>query len=235
MISFRVWIKWVLTATIPLLVLLGILIWISTGFDRLSQSITGAPNSVSTSMEPYEITFKSRLKGGGRVPDDKRPYEWKMVLPRAYVVNEIGPRNAVRDNESNGGRTYYASIHSVYDEATFELTPATLASEVELKQRFIGIHAGNRGTYPQVTNGADCLAADDFHLFVESHGGIKAPANKMCSEKLARCEIYTHYHGWGISLHVTRTSPLYDEPRKACEIMRTFLDKYTTHVDSVVP
>lgn len=234
-ISFRAWIKWGLAAAIALLAILGILIWISTGIDRVSQSITGAPNSISTSMEPYEITFKSRLKGGGRVPDDKSPYVWKMVLPRAYVVNEIGPRNAVRDNESNGGRTYYASIHSVYDEATFELTPATLASEVELKQRFVGIHAGNRGTYPEATNSTDCLIADDLFKFIESRGGVKAPANKICSKNDARCVIYTHYHGWGISLHLTRTSPLYNEPRKACEIMRTFLDKYTTHVDSVVP
>jgi hypothetical protein len=188
-------------------------------------------------MEAYELTFKSRLKGGDRVPDDKNPYEWKLVLPLAYVVNEIGPRNTVRDLESKGGKdsTYYASIHSVYDEVTFELTPATLASKVELKERFIGIHAGNLGTYPEVTDGADCLAADDFREFVESHGGFKAPANKMCSEKYARCEIYTHYHGWGISLHVTRTSPLYNEPRKACEIMRTFLDKYTKRVDSLIP
>ena len=214
----------------------GFSFWISSGFIRLNQTITGgAPNAVSTSMDPYELTFRSRLMGGKRVADGNDPYEWKLTVPRAFVVNENGSRAAVLDNESEGGSSYYASIDTVLNGTSLELTPATLANETVLKERFLGIRLENHGTRPRIATGHDCMRIDDYYKFIESQGGVKAPSNKQCTPPYANCRIYSHYHGWNVDLLVRRTSELHSEPQKACALMRSFLDKYTERVDSLVP
>lgn len=215
---------------------LGFSYWLDSGFNRLNQSITGTPRiAISTSMEPYELIFRSRLRGGKRVADDNDPYEWILAVPRAYVIYENGSRSAIQDNESKGGSSYFASIHTVVDLTSLELTPATLAKETGSREGFLAIRIGNTGPPPQIATGHDCMPIDDYSKFIESQGGIKAPSNNLCKPPYANCAIYSHYHGWDVMLHATRTGPLFTEPQKACALMRSFLDKHTVRIDSLVP
>ena len=57
--------------------------------------IPGLGDVPSTSMEPYELVLRTRLKNRKPIPEDAAPLEWRLRVPRAFFRSEIGQPEAV--------------------------------------------------------------------------------------------------------------------------------------------
>jgi hypothetical protein len=233
LMSIGTLIKWGLVVAVPIAAIYGLLNWVSSGVNLLSRSM-GAANAVSNSLEPYELVFRSAIKETGSISVGDRPYEWRLSLPRAYVVNETGSQFGISGDHSgnNGADNFYGVfIDAKFNSTTQEARPAVLKQGANQQETYLGFSMSNGYAMAEILRDGDCLQADDLWKKIESNGGSKGPAAKQCSLTTVNCQIYTNYHGWNVKLFVPRQSTFSMEPLKACAAAKSFLDKHTTHVD----
>jgi hypothetical protein len=233
--STGAFIKWGLVVAVSVSAIYGLLYWVSSGVNLLSRSM-GAANAVSNSLEPYELVFRSAIKENSQISAGERPYEWKLELPRAYVESEFGSRSAVSGNYPMNNQEdahYGLFISALFNFTTQETRPAVNSKNVGPDEAYLGFSISNGMAMLEILNGENCLRADDLWQKVELNGGGKAPAAKECSTRDAKCQIYTHYHGWSVKLFVPRKSITYQVPQKACEVAKLFLDKHTKQIDNL--
>ena len=204
------------------------LVWLWNAYWRTMASIMpGLNDSPSTSMEPHELTLFTSYKGQKPLPKDAPPLEWRLRLPRAFLRSEIGEADDV----------YYTTFdccdHFIHLNALLEpdgvtLSPAILAPYDQRRKRGVAIALANIGQIAEITSGDNCVTGDDFKSFMEQRGNT-IDWRRTCDPRDQRCAIYTHLDGWYVVLAVARD--LYSEPRKLCEIARSFLVKHTVKRD----
>ncbi|PZM17214.1 hypothetical protein [Rhizobium tubonense] len=235
---------------IPVAVLLVVGWMVLSGFDHLTQSIFGSGGSASMSVEPYEILLRNAAWPSGRYSGARDKFtEWKLVVPRAYLVNEIGTNGAIywpvqaRSRTRTTGdalldwlagrhyQSYYPDLDTVLDSASSELKPAVFASEEERRQSFVGIGLGNRSSFPDVPVADYCVREDDANALLKSVGSNVTLYG--CMAEMPRCNIKTILDGWTVDITVPRR--LYNQPDNMCRIARAFLNKYTTKRDPYYP
>jgi len=235
--------KWLLLFFLAIVLVMGGAI--ATGFNRLTTSIFGPASGVSKSMDGYEVVLRNAFwfsDGEPKAPGQFK--EWKLVVPRAYLVNEIGSNGAIESPENTKGSLFWdwfagrhyglysARLDTVLDSKSLELRPAVLADKKELSGSFVGIKIVNGGEFPIVTVRDYCVREDDVRSYFAIHASgvptARLPAS-VCYDVMQRCHINTILDGWRVTLTVSR--PLYNQSDEMCRISLAFLNKYTTKRD----
>lgn len=225
-----------------LMAVLMALLWMSAGITSLTASLFGSRMTASVSMEPYEIVLRTAFKGEKRAPPAADPNEWRLVLPRAFMVSEIGTNGAVyraNDGKNNPwwlgifgmrrGDDFFVFLDTVVDPAAASLSPAVFAPIEALGDRFLGIHLTNSGTFPPVIADNYCFRQDDYDPALMAKSAPMQWGN--CRTDQPRCQVATALDGWDIDLIVSRA--MYDQPKKVCAVARHFLSEHTIRRDDV--
>jgi hypothetical protein len=220
----RFWIKAGLIALIPIVIVV-LWIWGAGKGVQIALSVTGTQNAISKSMEPYDLTFRTKFDPTEATVTKGVVYEWRLRLPCAYVTSEIGSPQAVSGPSSSADNATYAiSISAEFDSDANQLTPAVLAQK-NSNQLHFGIDIENSRAPVVLKQGMDCLREVEFGPLVGSSDGFK------CLKTDVRCRIYTHYHRWELLLFVPKDTTLYAEPARACSLATKFLDQHTLSVE----
>lgn len=231
--SDRAFSKWRLGVILILVLSAAGFYWALARVGQLNQSMFGTPNARSASMEPYEMSFKTFIKDGCRARIDGRPYEWRLTVPRAYVVHEIGSQTAVKDGTGGTNASYFVFMRLVRSEATGQFEPASTYSGPSQDVRSITVNIANSQALQRITDGGRCMQEEAYRKLEASELGFGA--GKTCLPSLPNCRILSHYNGWDVRLTVPQADPLYLDPQKTCDAVNAFLDKHTTHIDSLLP
>ena len=173
-------------------------------------------SSFSTSMEPFEINLSRTTKVWSlkNSRSKYRTFEWKLKLPRAFVVR------ASESIDSEGGISQHYGIEARIDTSGNELVPRTTSGINSTKYKSIGIFMGN---YFSLDN-QYCVRQDE-NYWVDSKGA-KLSRPVACVRTSNRCSIFTNIDGWLYQLDVSLD--LYDDPEKTCSIISSFLEKHTS-------
>lgn len=228
-------------AVVAAAILAGGFLWASAGIARLTASIFGSPIMPSTSLAPYEILLRTAFGATSTPLPEGVSYEWKLVIPRAFLVSEIGINgetyraNNKKNNrwyDSSGtfrGDSFFAHLHLVLTSPRLEPKPAVFASAEELRDSFIGITIANNRLFPESSFKNYCVKDDDVDLYFKGQGS--AISRKTCPSAMPRCNINTIADGWTISISTSRL--LYNEPEKVCRLAHDFLNEYTNKRDAI--
>jgi hypothetical protein len=220
----RFWIKAGAIASIPVIIV-GVVIWLATGVGQMAQFVTGSPNAVSKSMELTDLKFRTYFGPERANRTEGSVYEWRLRLPRAYIVNEIGMDDDISGPGSGAeNETHTAYLAAELDPKTGQLAPEVLAPKYSAGT-YLGIDMENTRAPSILVRENECLRDVDFGPLVGSNGGFK------CLKSDVRCRVYTHYHKWALLLIVPKDTTLYTEPARACSLAAKFLDQYTLSVE----
>jgi hypothetical protein len=210
------------------LVILGLAGWgfsaFSSKLQRLGQSMVGGFNARSTSMEPYEISFKTFLKDGRKPKERKEPFEWKLVVPRTFVVSEVGSSSSISGSGDRGQENYFVM---------FQMTPALEPAVASTGEPLVTIRVRNGEASELIKRELHCEQMDKYREIIEARGGRKAPAAAYCRPPYGGCQIESHYRGWEMLLTFPRESPHYQKPKTGCDLVGRFLDQHTIFVDDL--
>jgi hypothetical protein len=222
-----------LVATATLVIILGILIWISNGVGRLTQIITGSPKYFSTSMEPYDISLRNGFASGessGPLPDGIEAFEWDLSLPKSFIQALIGKNGSIQNGKKGEDDGFTVYLEAVADDNLENLTPASLAEETKVRNAAFGIRISNERSHPEISKGPFCVRVDDFDTFMKQRGAFSTiNSRQKCTTP--RCNIYMHLSGWSVDLSVARVT--YEKPDRACSLATKFLDTHTVKRDDI--
>jgi hypothetical protein len=217
-----------LASTLGLAVLLGLGYWLAGGVAQLSRSIfPGMPNSASGSMQPYELAFKfdvSEAQGG-----NASLVEWHLKLPRAFVWNELGGNNSVGGGDHH--HFHSADIAAVINLNSGEFSPSVFSNAKDNSVNGYFVYLENGPVGRRLSKTEKCVRNDEIDEFF---GHDKLPS-RVCSKDASverRCLVYMHYEGWGVQVNMPKSS-YFSDYQKACDVVTTFLKKYTSSVDDV--
>ena len=108
---------------------------------------------------PTRSCCEPPLREADRLPVDAKPYEWRLILPRAFMNMEIGINGDTyrADNTKNNswfdtkgtrkGDDFFVYLNSTVDLAASEISPAVFAKGDIFKNRFVAIVLSNRSTF----------------------------------------------------------------------------------------
>jgi hypothetical protein len=206
------------------------LVWL---FGALSNTFNhimpGSANMASTSMEPYDLYFRTNYKSFKPLAPPAKPMEWHLRVPRAFVTVQHGSNGAVNLLGFVGNNNLLIDLDANLD-ATGNLIPSATLSPDQIRKNSFIFHLSNDGTSPERAELDACIPQ---HLEKEVLGqrGHISGWDRKCTDHDLRCTIYMHADGWAIDLAVTHD--LYDTPARACTLAHQFLDKYTVTRDDI--
>jgi hypothetical protein len=191
--------------------------------DHISPGRSLAPSS---SMAPHEISLKLAEENG-------TVNEWKLAVPRAFVVDETGENGAVAP--WTGSNTGYFSTSIVLLQADDgKFVPETSVTERHRysKMKRIVIFLGNTDTDTWIFKNDVCVPQ---HLLGDAarQYGVK-DRNSPCLDRDNACYIIgAHADGWAVGIAATKD--LYANPQQVCATVKTFLNTYTVRRDTIKP
>jgi hypothetical protein len=193
----------------------------NSGLNRLFGSITGQSSiGISDSMEPYELLF--RTEASSKQDENSATKEWKLDIPRAYLIDLIGRNGAGGPQDS-----FFVFLEAVFDPRTNDFLPIAQADRSKLMDFAIGLNLANDNARRQLLQTNTCLRADDFSSYMKKFG--LEERNRACGTNFQRCGVYMHVNGWSVRLSVPRL--LYTNPQPICDAVKNFLDEYTVKRD----
>ena len=222
-VKIRLLRKLALIAAIPLIVV-GFLIWSALGLNGLMQNISGLPNSQSNSMELRDLTFRSLFGEDQAMTGNGVVYEWKMRIPSAYVINELGSNGAVSTPSFSENSGHFSYLATFLDPKTKQLLPAMTDGKIN-NGTYVGIDIENSRTSSMLKSENSCLRDVDYGPVIGTPSGFK------CLVHDERCRIYTQFHGWNVLLIVPKDDALYKQPTTACSLVDKFLNQHTVSVN----
>ena len=219
-----------LSAAVLSVVALAGLIWLFAAIsDTFRHIMPGGANMASTSMEPYDLYFRTNYKNFQPLPESAKPMEWHLKIPRAFVTRQLGSNGAVdllghvRDN-------LFVDLDANLDSKGENLIPSTTLSSDMMRKNSFMFSLSNQGAPPALSHDSSCVPR---HLEKEILGtrGLQGASDIQCTSRDFRCEILIHSDGWYVNLAVTHD--LYANPDKVCALAHKFLDKYTVARDDI--
>ena len=180
---------------------------------------------------PEEVILRTRAVGEKVLPSSVPTAEWKLKLPGAFEIGTVGKNGGIYGGVPDDQKSFFSvSMVGVTNADNLNFTPrlnSDLAYEIA---HFMAIHLYNyRGRISHVGKDA-CVSQDDFSAALLAAGDTLG-GTPGCDASLGRCNIYTHLDGWDVQLAVSR--PLYNDPRRACDIAKAFLNEHAIHRDNI--
>jgi hypothetical protein len=218
----------VILATATVLALLSVGYWfVKEAADTLSHISPGRSLSRSSSMEPYELSFRLASKSGV-------VNEWNLAVPRAFVVDETGQNGAVAP--WTGTNTGYFSASIVLLQAgNGQFVPEAFVAEGDrsrhAKMKRIVVFLGNTDTERWIYKNDICVPQHQLGDVARQYGSKER--NSPCLEQSNACTISTQLNGWAIGIGATKD--LYANPQFVCATVKSFLNAHTTHRDRIEP
>lgn len=198
-------------------VALGAVFWVLRSTSNLFNHIMpSAGVARSSSMQPYEIVLRTKVWDERAKKLTDHFYEWKLAVPRTYLIDESGDNGAVREGER---------MELGYYDATLELLVGaeddSVSSTIELKpsrndDNTIQIGLINREASRELVE-ADLCRKTKTRCYIQSK----------------RCGIQMQMDGWSVGM--APTLGLYEQPEKVCTIVKKFLNTYTIKRDQLPP
>ena len=212
-------------------------ILVSASIGSLTRSMFGPVSTPSRSMEPYEIVLRTTFGGGKKLPADAKPYEWRLILPRAFMNVEIGANGGVNRGNSDKGswwfeaksEDFFVFLNTVVNLKSNEVNPEIFAEKKDVDTQGMTIELGNSGLFPDTIESDYCIRDDDYDPSLIKSG---YPTSwRRCDPSTPRCSINTSIDGWDIQLIVSRE--IYNKPKEACAAAQRFLAAHTVQRDNV--
>jgi hypothetical protein len=203
-------------ATVIAVVMIFASIWfVKEASETLSRIFPGRSLAPSSSMKPYELSFKKATESGG-------VDEWKLAIPRAFVVDQTG---------QNGDIAPWTGTNTSYFSATVKLLRNTGGqfvpeSAVENPKEFakknrILIRLRNSRASEKILQEKLCVTQHEQSRIIGS-----------CYDRDSVCAMATHLDGW--ILGISATKDLFRNPQEICEYAKKFLNTYTVNRSSIV-
>ncbi|MCA0432661.1 MAG: hypothetical protein LCH46_05305 [Proteobacteria bacterium] len=171
--------------------------------------------SISRSMSPYDISLKRRSKSGSIS-------EWKLAVPRAFVVDETGQNGSLPPLP--GENTGHFSVRlAVFARSDDQLRPWESKFDLSAKERNLVVAIGNGSPAWWITKYDLCVPAHRAKEFAPSN--VARRRDIPCLDQVRLCKIATQLDGWSIGIAATKD--FYAEPDKTCRLVKDFLDQYT--------
>jgi hypothetical protein len=206
-------------------------------WNRLSMNMTmsGSNVSPSTSMELYEINLR-RMEVDLNGKSTGKILEWKLAIPRAYLIDENGQNNSIYDdtNASKASETHYGfTLAMQVSGDSKKSTPRTLIATKGKLPRDILVGASNNvaSSIRFIVDNDLCVRQTDEDKIAEKYNLDRYSSS--CLERDYRCAITTQIDGWAVGTTVTKE--LFDDPESACKIAKDFLRSYTVKRDDARP
>lgn len=225
------------TLCIAILVIVALGInWLAKSWTHLSSQITMAYDSditPSTNMDLYEINLR-RMQIDKEGHETGRVLEWKLAVPRAFLIAERG-RNGITYTGSNYEATGYGfSLAMQASEDLKNFVPRTLIASKGKIPRDIHLGSANdlddqKGTSIGFIVANDLCVRDQDVSNEAAKFGLQQVSG-FCHPEDYRCQIETQLDGWGIGINVTQD--LDSRPLEACAMAKDFLNKYTVKRDN---
>ena len=214
---------------VMVIVVVGVIgVFIALG-NALNHIMPSSNISISTSMEPYELDFLTNIHNNIELPKDAPSLQWKLNVPRAFLVNTIG-KNGAAQGGSGAYNLFIANMDAIILPDSSGLSPAVLEPRNKPVTRFVGINIYNQSADPHIRGFDACVTGDDYKKVVEAHGA-RNEHDKRCSQLENRCGIYSHLDGWNVEMTVTRD--IYSDSENVCRVVKAFLNKHTVHRDDM--
>jgi hypothetical protein len=183
----------------------------------------------NSSMEPYELDFVTGFYNRQLVPKDGPQKEWKLSVPRAFLIDR-GGENGVANRGSENPNSFRADMHAIILPDNSGLSPAVLEVQNKPIKRFVAINVFNSPADPHIT-GFDACVTDDQYKKVAEARGAKNEHDKKCLPEANRCDIYSHLDGWDVQMTVSRD--IYSNSENVCRVVKAFLNKHTIRRDDL--
>ena len=220
-------------AIIILCVLLGGGVWLVSGWLELFSHIMptgGANTALSTSMEPFDISLKSKVYDNQR-GELNQTVEWDIRVPRAYVDDAQGKNGSVRHLVSTGGQDDFKAllaVHVLADGQTLQPYTMMAADQKKFDDNTMVISVYNTYADWWITQNNLCVPQDkDAEFSQKYNAGLGSDLD--CFDSIKLCYFSTQLDGWAITINVTKR--LYAQPQKVCAMTKTFLNQYTVKRD----
>jgi hypothetical protein len=210
--------------------------WLTNSWSHLSSQITmnyGSDFSPATSMELYEINLR-RMQIDKEGKETGRLLEWKLAVPRAFLIIERGQNGVIYTNSNYKATGYGFSLAMQASEDLRNFVPRTLITEKHKIPRDIILGSSNdlddqKGTSIGFIVANDrCVRTQDISKEAAKFG--LEQSSGFCHDTDYRCLIETQLDGWGIGINVTQD--LDSRPLEACAMAKDFLNKYTLKRDN---
>ncbi|HEY5364123.1 MAG TPA: hypothetical protein VIJ49_07980, partial [Aestuariivirga sp.] len=211
--------------------------WLASSWSHFTSQITmhygsGSNVSPSTSMELYEINLR-RMQVDTDRKETGRILEWKLAVPRAFLIDEIGKNGTPYTEKNSDATAYGVDLAMQASEDLKSFVPKTLVTEKGKIPRDIIIGFSNNLTDSKGTS-IGFIVENDLCVRAEDEQQEAAKLHEhgysgWCHDEDYRCLISAQLDGWGIGFNVTKD--LYSRPLEACAMTKDFLNKYTIKRD----
>lgn len=157
----------------------AVMLW-NSYWRTMASIMPGVNDSSSTSMEPTDLVLRTRFfKGFKLIPENASPLEWRLRLPRSYVVSQIGDTGAVQHEAANCCFVGY-HLAVVSDPKSDELLPSVgVPAQVRQREEYI-IDITNAGAVPEIAAEDNCITADQFERFMRANGNFVSARDRTC-------------------------------------------------------
>ena len=220
-------------------VLLGGGVWFVRGWRDLFTHITPSGSSniaLSTSMEPFDITLKSKVWDYRKKGELDTPVEWDIRLPRAYVDDLQGQNGAIRHvgRVANGNTDVVdrfkalLAVHVLADGQTLEPYALMAADQKKFDDNTMVIKVYNTDADWWIAKNDLCVQEEHRDDAAKKVGGPDQ-FNATCFPTIKFCTIYTHLDGWLLTINASKQ--LYAQPEKVCSLAKKFVNGYTVKRD----
>ncbi len=169
---------------------IGFFVWFFAALsDTLHHIMPGGANMASTSMEPYDLYFRTNYKNFQPLPESAKPMEWHLRLPRAFVTIQRGSNGSVNllsKSESSG--ELFVDLNTNLDATGESFVPSTtLVPELTRKNSII-FFLKNQEAVVSVAHFDSCIPETKQGDILKSRG-LSYVSNTQCSDRLLRCSI----------------------------------------------
>ena len=215
-------------------VLLGGAGWLVRGWLDLFSHITpmgGANIALSTSMEPFDISLKSKVYDNQK-GELNQIVEWKLKVPQAYVDDVQGKNGSERHLVSTGAQDDFKAllaVHVLADGQTLEPYTMMAADQKKFDDNTMVISVFNTDADWWITKNNLCVQQEQFGKASDNVGGPPFEFAGTCFPTIKFCKIYTHLDGWLVTINASKQ--LYAQPEKVCSLAKKFVNQYTLKRD----
>jgi hypothetical protein len=208
-------------ATVIAVVMIFASIWfVKEASETLSRIFPGRSLAPSSSMKPYELSFKKATENGG-------VDEWKLAIPRAFVIDQTGQNGDIAP-WTGTNTSYFSATVNLLRNTGGQLVPESAVENPKefVKKNRILIHLVNYRADSRIVRENLCLPQ---HVQLDGESRVIG----SCYDRDSVCGVTSHMDGW--SLGIAATKDLFRNPLEVCEIAKKFLNQYTVSRSSIVP
>lgn len=204
---------------------------VTAALETLNHIMPGRSMAPSSSMKPYEISLRiTKYDRKNHVELDGID-EWKLTVPRAFVVDESGTNGAlaIATGSLDDSSRYGTRISLHLKDGSQIVVPITAVPKRPRLPNIISIRLNNRHAAAWISRNDLCVP---WHKATEVAASYKAvAASQTCHETNYLCPIAMHSLGWSVVADVTQN--LYTHPEEVCVIVKNFLRTHTVHQDDI--